>query len=182
MSQAFVGLSVTEVVASSITVVAGNRVAAACQEQQAAWHEMLLRTLFDINLKRYCAIKLTGPGICAGTTMNYFLDDRINNAAVLFPGVGCFLIAACLGSWLHASNVADIDKKLGIQRGGDVIDRYVIRSHPNWPKHLVLRHASVSTLAATAAATGEVLLLTQVQHTPGCDIKPKPACHVLVIA
>ncbi|KAA6424880.1 hypothetical protein WJX79_006556 [Trebouxia sp. C0005] len=77
---AFVGLSVTEVVASSITVV-------------------------------------------AGTTMNYFLDDRINNAAVLFPGVGCFLIAACLGSWLHASNVADIDKKLGIQRGGDVIDR-----------------------------------------------------------
>lgn len=63
--------------------------------------------------------------------MNYFLDDRINNAAVLFPGVGCFLIAACLGSWLHASNVADIDKKLGIQRGGDVIDRYVIRSHPH---------------------------------------------------
>ncbi len=68
--------------------------------------------------------------------MNYFLDDRINNAAVLFPGVGCFLIAACLGSWLHASNVADIDKKLGIQRGGDVIDRYVIRSHSNWSRTL----------------------------------------------
>lgn len=136
MSQAFVGLSVTEVVASSITVVAGNRVAAACQEQQGAWHEMLLRTLFDINLNRSCAVTLTKPGICAGTTMNYFLDDRINNAAVLFPGVGCFLIAACLGSWLHASNVADIDKKLGIQRGGDVIDRYVIRSHPNWSRTL----------------------------------------------
>jgi len=44
--QAFVGLSVTEVVASSITVVAGNT--AACQEQQAAWHELLLRALFDV--------------------------------------------------------------------------------------------------------------------------------------
>ena len=132
MLQAFVGLSVTEVVASSITVVAGNRDAAACQEQQAAWHEMLPRTFFDVKCNRYSAIqKLTGPGVCAGTTMNYFLDDRINNAAVLFPGVGCFLIAACLGSWLHASNVADIDKKLGIQRGGDVIDRYMIRNHPN---------------------------------------------------
>jgi hypothetical protein len=62
VSQAFVGLSVTEVVASSITVVAGNRVAAACQEQQAAWHELLLRTLFDVNLNQSCAITLTGPG------------------------------------------------------------------------------------------------------------------------
>ncbi|VFQ71015.1 unnamed protein product [Cuscuta campestris] len=66
---ALVGLSVTEVVSSSITVV-------------------------------------------IGTTLNYYLDDKINKAAVLFPGVGCFLIAVCLGSVVHASNAADNDKKL----------------------------------------------------------------------
>ncbi|KAH7422961.1 hypothetical protein KP509_12G033300 [Ceratopteris richardii] len=66
---AFVGLSVTEVVSSSITVV-------------------------------------------VGTTMNYFLDDRINRAEILFPGVGCFLIAVCLGSAVHASNANDNIAKL----------------------------------------------------------------------
>lgn len=66
---AFVGLSVTEVVSSSITVV-------------------------------------------VGTTMNYFLDDRINRAEILFPGVGCFLIAVCLGAVVHASNAADNEAKL----------------------------------------------------------------------
>jgi glucose uptake protein GlcU len=66
---AFVGLSVTEVVTSSITVV-------------------------------------------IGTTMNYYLDDKINNAAILFPGVGCFLVAVCLGSCVHASNAADNKEKL----------------------------------------------------------------------
>ena len=58
-----------------------------------------------------------------GTTLNFFLDDRINRAEVLFPGVGAFLIAAIIGSWLHASNVADIDRKLGIQRSGSIIDK-----------------------------------------------------------
>ncbi|KAJ0973985.1 hypothetical protein J5N97_015950 [Dioscorea zingiberensis] len=66
---AFVGLSVTEVIASSITVV-------------------------------------------IGTTINYFLDDRINKAEVLFPGVGCFLIAVFIGSVVHSSNAADNRKKL----------------------------------------------------------------------
>ncbi|KAG2702500.1 hypothetical protein I3760_06G092800 [Carya illinoinensis] len=66
---AFVGLSVVEVVTSSITVV-------------------------------------------IGTTLNYFLDDKINRAEILFPGVGCFLTAVCLGSFLHASNAADNKKKL----------------------------------------------------------------------
>nr|GMD29583.1 ureide permease 1-like isoform X2 [Ipomoea batatas] len=65
---AFVGLSVTEVVSSSITVV-------------------------------------------IGTTLNYFLDDKINKAEILFPGVGCFLVAVCLGSAVHASNAADNKKK-----------------------------------------------------------------------
>lgn len=66
---AFVGLSVTEVITSSITVV-------------------------------------------IGTTLNYFLDDKINNAEILFPGVGCFLVAVCLGSAVHSSNAADNKAKL----------------------------------------------------------------------
>ncbi|GFP90407.1 ureide permease 2 [Phtheirospermum japonicum] len=66
---AFVGLSVTEVITSSIAVV-------------------------------------------LGTTLNYFLDDRINKAEILFPGVGCFLIAVCLGSAVHSSNAADDAAKL----------------------------------------------------------------------
>nr|VDC91534.1 unnamed protein product [Brassica rapa] len=66
---AFVGLSVTEVITASITVV-------------------------------------------IGTTLNYFLDDRINRAEVLFPGVACFLIAVCFGSAVHKSNAADNKSKL----------------------------------------------------------------------
>lgn len=66
---AFVGLSVTEVITSSMTVV-------------------------------------------IGTTLNYFLDDKINKAEILFPGVGCFLIAVCFGSAVHVSNKADNESKL----------------------------------------------------------------------
>ncbi|XP_010258060.1 PREDICTED: ureide permease 2-like [Nelumbo nucifera] len=66
---AFVGLSVTEVITSSITVV-------------------------------------------IGTTLNYFLDDKINKAEILFPGAACFLIAVCLGSAVHSSNAADNKAKL----------------------------------------------------------------------
>ncbi|KAK6157839.1 hypothetical protein DH2020_012087 [Rehmannia glutinosa] len=66
---AFVGLSVTEVITSSITVV-------------------------------------------IGTTLNYFLDDKINKAEILFPGVACFLIAVCFGSAVHSSNAADNKAKL----------------------------------------------------------------------
>ncbi|KAL0336511.1 UNVERIFIED_CONTAM: Ureide permease 1 [Sesamum radiatum] len=66
---AFVGLSVTEVITSSITVV-------------------------------------------IGTTLNYFLDDKKQQAEILFPGVGCFLIAVCFGSAVHSSNAADNKAKL----------------------------------------------------------------------
>ncbi|KAG9152852.1 hypothetical protein Leryth_012484 [Lithospermum erythrorhizon] len=66
---AYVGLSVTEVITSSITVV-------------------------------------------IGTTMNYFLDGKINRAEILFPGVACFLIAVCLASAVHESNAADNKAKL----------------------------------------------------------------------
>ncbi|XP_062075301.1 ureide permease 1-like [Humulus lupulus] len=66
---AFVGLSVTEVITASITVI-------------------------------------------IGTTLNYFLDYRINRAKILFPGVGCFLVAVCLASVVHSSNAGDNKEKL----------------------------------------------------------------------
>ncbi|KHN29993.1 Putative ureide permease A3 [Glycine soja] len=79
---AFVGLSVTEVITASITVV-------------------------------------------IGTTLNYFLDDKINKAEILFPGVGCFLIAVFLGSAVHSSNAADNKAKLsnftGDYKNGDTV-------------------------------------------------------------
>ena len=46
-----------------------------------------------------------------------FQDDRINRAEILFPGVGCFLIAAIVGLVVHASNTDDINTKLGIKTG-----------------------------------------------------------------
>lgn len=66
---AFVGLSVAQVVTSSIAVV-------------------------------------------IGTTLNYFLDDKINKASILFPGVACFLTAVLLGSAVHSSSTADDVAKL----------------------------------------------------------------------
>ena len=50
--------------------------------------------------------------VLTGTTLNYFLDDKINNAKILFPGVGCFLIAVCLASAVHSSNADDNRAKL----------------------------------------------------------------------
>ncbi|KAK7274954.1 hypothetical protein RIF29_16056 [Crotalaria pallida] len=50
--------------------------------------------------------------VVIGTTLNYFLDDKINKAEILFPGVGCFLIAVCIGSAVHSSNTADNKAKL----------------------------------------------------------------------
>ncbi|KAK4484049.1 hypothetical protein RD792_011267 [Penstemon davidsonii] len=82
---AFVGLSVTEVITSSITVV-------------------------------------------IGTTVNYFLDDKINKAEILFPGVGCFLIAVCLGSAVHSSNAADNKAKLSNFSNIDYKDGIMIQN------------------------------------------------------
>jgi len=50
--------------------------------------------------------------IFTGTTLNYFLDNKINRAEILFPGVGCFLIAVILGSAVHSSNASDNEAKL----------------------------------------------------------------------
>lgn len=56
-----------------------------------------------------------------GTTLNYFLDGKINKAEILFPGVGCFLIAVCLGSAVHASNASDNRAKLnGVLKTNEV--------------------------------------------------------------
>lgn len=63
---------------------------------------------------------------CSGTTLNYFLDDKINRAEILFPGVGCFLIAVCFGSAVHASNAADNKIKLNNLPGNGKVDfRYI---------------------------------------------------------
>lgn len=51
-------------------------------------------------------------GFLPGTTANYFLDDGLNRASILFPGVACFLVAVVLGSFCHASNVADMQTKI----------------------------------------------------------------------
>ncbi|KAL2649313.1 hypothetical protein R1flu_017441 [Riccia fluitans] len=45
--------------------------------------------------------------VVGGTTVNYFLDQGLNKASILFPGVGCFLFAVIIGSFCHASNEAD---------------------------------------------------------------------------
>lgn len=50
--------------------------------------------------------------VVVGTTLNYFLDNKINRATILFPGVACFFVAAVLGAALHGSNKADIKRKL----------------------------------------------------------------------
>ncbi|CAI8588075.1 unnamed protein product [Vicia faba] len=50
--------------------------------------------------------------VVIGTILNYFLDDKINKAKILFPGVGCFFVAVCLGFIVHSSNIADNQAKL----------------------------------------------------------------------
>lgn len=50
--------------------------------------------------------------IVTGSTFNYFLDDKINKAEILFPGIACFLVAVGLGSAVHSSNAADNKAKL----------------------------------------------------------------------
>ncbi|GAB2214493.1 hypothetical protein Drorol1_Dr00018844 [Drosera rotundifolia] len=54
------------------------------------------------------------PLVCivSGTTLDYFLEDRINKAEILFPGITCFLIAVLLVAAVHVSNSADNKVKL----------------------------------------------------------------------
>ncbi|KAL6592937.1 hypothetical protein ACP70R_049233 [Stipagrostis hirtigluma subsp. patula] len=57
--------------------------------------------------------------VVLGTTVNYFLDGRINRAEILFPGVVCFVVAVVLGAAVHSSNTKDKEDKLSML-GGDV--------------------------------------------------------------
>ncbi|KAG5062838.1 hypothetical protein JHK85_004021 [Glycine max] len=65
--------------------------------------------LWTSSTECHCTVSVV---IETGTTLNYFLDDKINKAEILFPGVGCFLIAVCLGSAVHSSNTVDNKAKL----------------------------------------------------------------------
>jgi hypothetical protein len=104
---AYVGLSVTEVMASSLKVVIG--------EILWQFYKLLICCKFAASVVARTVQNLKDgmtETCLAGTTLSYFLDGRINRAEVLFPGVGCFLIAACLGSLVHSSNTADNQEKL----------------------------------------------------------------------
>ncbi|KAG6429784.1 hypothetical protein SASPL_107837 [Salvia splendens] len=64
--------------------------------------------------------------VVIGTTLNYFLDGKINKAEILFPGVGCFLTAVCFGTAVHSSNADDNKAKLAIysiDRKGTAVDK-----------------------------------------------------------
>ena len=55
-------------------------------------------------------------GACAtGTSINWQLDGRLNRAALLFPGIGCFLLAIALGV---ATNALDVRGTLRRERAG----------------------------------------------------------------
>ena len=41
---------------------------------------------------------------CAGTVLNYFLDQGLNTATILFPGVACFALAVVAGALTHIFN------------------------------------------------------------------------------
>jgi len=145
---AFVGLSVTEVITASITVVIGNSITQPLHDNSititapnGVWlYKSHYANKFTNTIK--CSRKNTLNDVCigylliisvfcddfqlvpllnystifvpivTGTTLNYFLDDKINKAEILFPGVGCFLIAVFLGSAVHSSNASDNKAKL----------------------------------------------------------------------
>ncbi|KAK4779920.1 hypothetical protein SAY87_016026 [Trapa incisa] len=50
--------------------------------------------------------------VIIGTSVNYYLDDKINKAEILFPGVGCFIVSVFIASAVHASNEEDKMQKL----------------------------------------------------------------------
>ncbi|ONI30986.1 hypothetical protein PRUPE_1G286600 [Prunus persica] len=117
---AFVGLSVTEVITSSITVV-------------------------------------------IGTTFNYFLDDKINRADILFPGVGCFLIAVCLGAAVHSSNAADNKVKLD-SLSSDHIDAVKVSNTSMIPNEAASKDLENGNDPAQKAKAGTAGFLVQLEN------------------
>ncbi|KAI4381380.1 hypothetical protein MLD38_007454 [Melastoma candidum] len=79
--------------------------------------------------------------VVIGTTVNYFLDNEINNPNVLFPGVACFVIAVCLASAVHTSNASDIEKQVQISGAGleqsDVVDGLTEKAEGRVAEYLI---------------------------------------------
>lgn len=96
---AFAGLSLTNVICASMTVVSGAYI---YTYESFVSMKMVLRLL------------MLAHHSCSGTTINYFLDGRINRAEILFPGVVCFLMAVFLGAAVHSSNAKDDEQKLSM--------------------------------------------------------------------
>ncbi|KAL1317558.1 hypothetical protein AAHE18_15G142200 [Arachis hypogaea] len=117
---AFVGLSVVEVITSSLTVV-------------------------------------------IGTTLNYFLDNKINRAEILFPGVGCFLIAVCLGSAVHSSNTADNKTKLD-SFSSHYKDAPLGHSLPTAKETRDLKDSENGTIPANKAKAGTAAFLIELEE------------------
>nr|CAB3465974.1 unnamed protein product [Digitaria exilis] len=118
---AFAGLSVTNVICSSMTVV-------------------------------------------IGTTMNYFLDGRINRAEILFPGVGFFLIAVFLGAAVHSSNAKDDAQKLsrvesrGVELAKDFAGTATVLPDPEQPKNTKGSGEDINALAQTKPGSAEFII------------------------
>ncbi|TVU50118.1 hypothetical protein EJB05_01475, partial [Eragrostis curvula] len=79
--------------------------------------------------------------VVIGATINYFLDGRINQAEMLFPGVACFLIAVFLGATVHYSNAKDNEQKLsmvmarGIELSSDTAGIGTVLLDPEDPRN-----------------------------------------------
>lgn len=196
----FVGLSITEVVSSSITVVAGTPF----PNPSLSRARVLLHVRCDFRLsqvkspdeiQRLILILQSRESLrsetdraqshwwVAGTTLNYFLDNRINRAEILFPGVGCFLIAVCLGSWLHKSYSRDNLAKLQahskcvlyLQLHDNIIKLSRIKDHGN-RKHQLLTSSSKLLFHLTRAdlvASPNVAIVVWL-HRMGSEAKPDP--------
>ncbi|KAM0884861.1 hypothetical protein ACQ4PT_030723 [Festuca glaucescens] len=105
--------------------------------------------------------------VVIGTTLNYFLDNRINRADILFTGVACFLVAVILGTSVHSSNAAYNKEKLsgstnryklgkngGTEPSSQLIDKDV----------LVDIEKGASTEYATRAEAGTVEYLVELEQ------------------
>ncbi|XP_047048129.1 ureide permease 1-like [Lolium rigidum] len=101
--------------------------------------------------------------VVIGTTLNYFLDNRINRADILFTGVACFLVAVILGTSVHSSNAADNKEKLsgstnrkngGTEPSSQLIDKDVLVDIEN----------GASTEYATRAEAGTVEYLVELEQ------------------
>ncbi|KAJ0240397.1 Ureide permease 1 [Hirschfeldia incana] len=68
--------------------------------------------------------------VVIGTTLNYFLDDRINRAEILFPGITCFLVAVCLGSAVYKSNASDNKSKLQEFKSVENVSSFKMETNP----------------------------------------------------